>query len=391
MEKKKLKIALVNDSFYPIFDGVTKAVDSMAKCLCKLFDVVVVVPDYEKNEENINFYKSLPYKVLTCKHTKANVQNYRMSKPNTDKAFQNHFSEENFDIIQINSVFPLCHFALSYALKNKIPCFCVVHSKFKPDLKQSLKLNFLVNIFVRVIIVLLNKCSGVFSLNNKMDSYIRKLGYKGKSEIIPNGTDFCFEWENIRLVEKLKKNYNIEHSTEVFLFVGRFISGKGVNKIIEALNIYKQYEDDFRMIFVGFGPEEEKMKRLIKKFNLEDNVFVAERTVDPKELCAYYTLADLFLFPSTYDTDGIVKREAAAMKVPTLMLKDEFSSSDISDNSNGFLCKNSKEEIAQRIKEIMANKKVLYEVGENAYKTLYIKWEDIANRYHEFYKNKLKI
>ena len=59
-EKKRLKIGIFMDSFYPAIDGVVLVVDNLARTLSKFNDVTVIVPQTESYVED----EKRPYKVI---------------------------------------------------------------------------------------------------------------------------------------------------------------------------------------------------------------------------------------------------------------------------------------------------------------------------------------
>lgn len=73
VEKRKLKIGLFIDNYYPNIDGVTLVVDNLARCLSKYNDVVVVCPYIDGCNDS-----SLPYKVIRLKSIKVPLTSYKV-------------------------------------------------------------------------------------------------------------------------------------------------------------------------------------------------------------------------------------------------------------------------------------------------------------------------
>ena len=118
------------------------------------------------------------------------------------------------------------------------------------------------------------------------------------------------------------------------------------------------------------------------------------KITDRKLLSYYYKRADLFLFPSLYDASSIVQIEAAAQGTPTLFLEGAATSATVTNNVNGYTSKNSKKAYADRIIEIMNDKKLYKQVSTNAFKDLYVSWDDkikeVYNLYIELINKKKK-
>lgn len=148
----------------------------------------------------------------------------------------------------------------------------------------------------------------------------------------------------------------------------------------------------FKMLFVGSGQDEDKLKEKIHELDMDNNVIMCGKVTDRIILSYYYNRADLMLFPSVYDCSSIVQIEAASQKTPTVFLEGTATSATVTDNVNGYLSKYSVQDYANKIIEILDNKKLYKEVSENAYRDLYVNWDtvihDVYSMYKEIIKNK---
>ncbi|MBP5453173.1 MAG: glycosyltransferase, partial [Lachnospiraceae bacterium] len=106
---------------------------------------------------------------------------------------------------------------------------------------------------------------------------------------------------------------------------------------------------------------------------------------DREVLRAINTRADLFLFPSTYDTNGIVVREAAACGLASVLIKDSCAAEGITHNQNGYLIDETPESMAALLLEICKDMEKVAKVGENAMNEIYISWDDAVKLAYERY------
>ena len=155
---------------------------------------------------------------------------------------------------------------------------------------------------------------------------------------------------------------------------------------MNSLKVLKDKGVDFTMIFVGAGFDEQKIKETSTKLGLDDNVIFTGRINSRSELAGYYLRADLFLFPSLFDTNGLVSIEAAAHKLPTLLIENTCAAENVEDGKNGFLAQNNVESYSSKLMDILNNFDKLKEVGENAYKTIYRSWDDVTAEVFKKYK-----
>ena len=111
---------------------------------------------------------------------------------------------------------------------------------------------------------------------------------------------------------------------------------------------------------------------------------------DREELRVYYSMTDLFIFPSTYDTSGLVVKEAAACNCASLMVRDSCASEGAIHNTNAFLAEENGEDCGRVILEACQSRDKLREAGVQAGKDLYLSWEDAVEKAYKRYGEILK-
>ena len=158
----------------------------------------------------------------------------------------------------------------------------------------------------------------------------------------------------------------------------------------DALQILKEQGEDFKMLIVGSGFDLEKYQKIITEMGLDDKVIFVGPVSDRELLQGYYLRSDLFLFPSTFDTSSLVPIEAAAHKLPTLLIKDSYTAENIVDDFNGFLAEERAEAFAEKIKQIMHTEGLYEKIGEEASRSVYRSWEMVAEEVLEKYKQIVK-
>ena len=113
----------------------------------------------------------------------------------------------------------------------------------------------------------------------------------------------------------------------------------------------------------------------------------AER--DREIIRAWYTRADLFLFPSTFDTNGLVVREAAACSLGSILIRGSCAAEDIVDGDTGILIDETAESLAAALLSPEAGRERFRQVGRNASEKIYLSWDDAVARAREQYRSVL--
>ena len=141
------------------------------------------------------------------------------------------------------------------------------------------------------------------------------------------------------------------------------------------------------MIMVGTGVDTKKFIKQVKKLGLEKEILFVGKITDTREKSLIFARIDLFLFPSYYDTDGLVKYEAACFNTPVASVKEFYTASNLLDNHNAYLSDNSVQDFAKRVVEAMSDDEIYKEVSQNCYKDLYRTWGQSAEKiYHDYLK-----
>ena len=389
-EEKKLTIGLFNDTYFPMIDGVVSVVHNYAISLSKFANVIVFVPFFPGKKFDDS---TLPYKVVRCKSIKIPYGDYPWPQPNFDKTFLNELNSYKLDIVHIHSPFGLGKIGIKYAKKHNIPVVATMHSQFKQDFQRVVKFNFLASLLTKSRIRVFNKCDECWAVNSEVARiFFEDYGYKQMPRVMNNATEMAPLKDSDEFIKKLKKKYNIEKSDKVFLFVGRLNKLKGVIFLVESLNILKAKYPNFRfkMIFVGTGQDEAELKKLVKKYKLNKEIIFAGKITDRHLLASYYNIANLFLFPSLYDASSIVQIEAASQKTPTLFVEGAATTATITNNKNGYIVENTQTVYANKIYDIFKDNQKYKTVCTNAFKDLYINWDNKIKEVYELYKEIIK-
>jgi len=385
MENKKLKIGLFVDAFFPMVDGVINVVDNYAKKLSDYADIIVFAP--RSREKN---YKDLfPYKVVRSRQFKVPMTEYDLSVPLFDSNFQQELKIAKLDIVHIHSPFTIGNVGVKYAKKHKIPVVATIHSQYRRDFLEKTKSETLADMAIHSIIKLYNQVDECWAVNKKVGEIFYQFGLKEMPKVQHNATDLI-PFENELVLKKLREKYQITNQQKVFLFVGRLDKVKNLAFLIESLHELLKYKFPFKMLFIGSGPFEHEMKQLIHQYDLTNQITFVGRVMNRVELSSYYRLADLFLFPSLYDSSSLVQIEAASQNTPSLFLEGAATADTISPNKNGYLAKSNPSAYATKIIDIFKQEKEYEEVCKSAFDDLYKTWQFATDEAYQSYLRVIK-
>ncbi|MBR3290148.1 MAG: glycosyltransferase [Clostridia bacterium] len=376
-------IGLLNDSFPPRVDGVAQAVQNYAQELYKRDDyrVTVITPKDKNNDEQFPFpvfrYSSVP--------TGRRI-GYRAGNPFSPISLRRLYKLD-IDLLHVHC--PLASATLADTLNKfrRLPTILTYHTKFDIELNTRVSIGAIRKTARALIRHNLEVADEVWAVTEKCGESLRKIGYEGEYVVMENGTDFPYGRAPEAEVTALREQYNIPEDRLVFLFVGRMMWYKNVRIILNGLKLARDNGMEFTALMMGDGLERREMIAATEEMGLSNCVLFPGMITDREALRAHYTLADLFLFPSTFDTSGLVVKEAAACDCPSILTRDSCAAEGVTDGHNGFLAAETGEAFGRRLMDACSDRAELKRVGQTAGQTLYLSWETVVRRAVERYQH----
>lgn len=380
----KRVLGLFNDSFPPIMDGVTLAVQNYAHWLKEAgHDVRVVTPRnpvQTESEVPVMRYFSLPIH---------NRHPYRYGYPRLDFSIWRRLRETPFSIVHAHCPFSSGRLAVYAKRQHGVPLIGTFHSKYRDDLRHSFHgpMSWMVGIIMRRILDFFNACDEVWIPQAEVEETVREYGYRGPLTVVENGNDYAglSDAETSAFRKESRSQLGIGEDESALLFVGQHIFEKGTDIIVQALGRLGK-DTRFRMDFIGTGYAAESLKAMTRELGIEDKVTFHGVVHDRELLRRHYAAADLFLFPSLYDNAPLVVREAAAMGTPSLLVEGATAAGVITDGINGFLTRRTPDDYARAIRSITTDRGAWKRVSVGARHSLVRSWQDIVCEVEDRYR-----
>ncbi len=372
MANKLRNIGLFNDSFPPVMDGVAMCVENYAHWMQESVGGVTVI-----TPENLDAdYSDKKYEVLSYLSVAVPFRPpYVTGISDLDPAFKAKLMRRQFRIVHAHCPFTSGWAAQNVAKKQRIPMVATFHSKYKDDFARLIPSKIILDTVIKGIVNFYESADEVWVPQESVKGVLYSYGFKGNIEVMQNGCDLVGDYSP-EFFEVARRSLGLGPDELALLYVGQHIWEKNLRLTIETLARIKDLP--FKMFFIGTGYAEVEMRKLVEEKGLESKVRFVGRLTDRKRLTQYYAAADLFLFPSLYDTDGLVVREAAALHTPSIMLRDASASGMLRDGESGFLIGNSAEDFEAALRSLNADRGRLKSVGERASTSIVRSWRDIA-------------
>jgi len=234
--------------------------------------------------------------------------------------------------------------------------------------------------YKETIVKVYSNANGIICNSSRTYKLIKRLipNYKGNLEIIEFGVDL-----------KNGADKTVHKSDKIkIVSVSNLIKQKKIDVLIQAIYNSK-YKDKIELSIIGSGSEYEKLKNLVKKFKLTENVKFYGLLSNDK-VNKFLPNCDIFVLPSVREAFGIVYIEALAAGLPAIGVKGQ-GCEDIAKRADCMLLVNPNdvEDLTEKIDYLIENPNIREKMGENGRKLVadYYSWEKIVERYETFYQN----
>jgi rhamnosyl/mannosyltransferase len=174
-------------------------------------------------------------------------------------------------------------------------------------------------------------------------------------------------------------------SSPLIFFLGRLVYYKGAQVLIEAMR-----EVDAHLVIAGQGPLEEDLKRSVRDYGLDHKITFAGN-ISPEMLPIYYQASDLFILPSTENSEafGMVMLEAHASGIPVISSDLPTGVVYVNQHKETGLCVKARDSraLADGIRTMLADNELRHSMGAFAQARACLEFDThiMAKRYYKLY------
>ena len=393
-----MRVCLLNDSFAPVIDGVVNVLMNYANYMMKDHgaEIEVGTPEYPDADYSVFPYKVVPYHSFD---TAAVTNGYRTGNPFAGKAVAK-LAEFGPDIIHSHGPSSSTIIARLLREATGAPLIYTYHTKYDIDIRRYVKIPTVADEVIKAMVKNIEACDDIWVVSKGAGESLKQLGFQGDYRVMNNGVDFEKGRVDAETVAKVTQGYDLPEGVPVYLFVGRMITYKNLPLILDALKLVSDQGRDFRMVFIGKGPDSDLLQQKAEELGLMrkagerqpgDKCIFVGPVYERDDLRAWNTRADLFLFPSTFDTNGLVVREAAACGLASVLVRDSCASEGITDDRNGFIIEETAESMAELLMKTGSDLDHLHDVGQHAMDEIYLSWKECVDKAYARYEQVLAL
>jgi len=304
-------------------------------------------------------------------------KNYRIALPGY-QMFAKALDVFSPDIIHINSPCTLGFAAMKYARQFDIPVVATYHTHF-PTYPRYYGFSALEELTWKISRYLYNKMDRTFVptrpiLQELTEHDIDRLEY------LPNGVDLTLFSASRR--SQLWREKITKDDKPVVLFVSRLVWEKDLVVLAKAYHILRQKNLAFEMVIVGDGHARKEFQEMMPEAH-----FLGYQS--GQALSEIYASSDIFVFPSTTETFGLVTIEAMASGLAPVAAKVGGAVGIIEEDKSGLFAKPlSGEDLAHGVERLIVNKELRLELAHGALqRSLDFSWESVLHQLFASYQS----
>ena len=382
----KLRVAQFSDTFLPIVDGVGRVAYNYAKYISEHgHECYVICPQCDTG-----YRGGLPFEIVDFVGVRVPMtpQQYRAGIPTFDSNYVKRMDMLELDILHAHSPSVAGMESVRIAKKKKVPLIGTFHSKYYDDVYEITGSKMMATFGAQVVVDFYDHCDEVWTVSEDARKTLYSYGYDKPIRIVPNGT------ERVQVLPAGRQEVNSFlgiGDEPLLLYVGQIDYKKNLDRTLKACALLKKEGVNFKLAMVGQGKDMESLKKIAEELDIKEEVIFTGHVLDTSLLCGIYERAGLFVFPSLYDTAGLVVREAAVMGTPAVVIRDSAPAEVITDGQNGFTCLDTTGDLFAVLSRALDDQEKLCAVGKNARESIPVYWSDIFPEVIERYRELIEL
>ena len=177
-------------------------------------------------------------------------------------------------------------------------------------------------------------------------------------------------------LERKRIGLHLDGASIVYGFCGRICNDKGVPEMIDGFEMFQKQHPKIKskLLLIGSIDSRDSISKERQQQIKPNYDIIVTGIVSKSEIPYYYSLLDVFVFPSHREGFGMSVLEASAMKVPILVSHAHGCEDSIVEHETGEYIKLTPESICHGMELMLDDKKRRY-LGENG-RNMVLKWYD---------------
>ncbi|MDD5612088.1 MAG: glycosyltransferase [Gallionella sp.] len=355
-----MKILFISDVYFPRINGVSTSIETFRRELRQLGHTVhLIAPDYQKPNSDESDILRIPARSVP-RDPEDRFMRYGEVMRCLDQ-----LRAEQYDIIHVQTPFVAHYLGVKLAKLLGIPCIETYHTFFEEYLHHYIP--FVPKSLMKLIAKRFsqhqgNSLDGMVVPSRPMLNVMKTYGVTTPTEVIATGIEphSFVPGDGVAFRDK----YGIAQHRPMLLFVGRVAFEKNIDFLLDVLGLVKESVPEVLFVIAGEGPARKRLEHDVKTQGLSEHVKFIGYLDRKTELNSCYRSADIFIFASRTETQGLVLLEAMAQGVP-LVSTAELGTIDVLRDCEGvWVAREELADFSEKVVRMLNDAAVRVQVGE---------------------------
>jgi 1,2-diacylglycerol 3-alpha-glucosyltransferase len=346
-----MNILLISDVYFPRINGVSTSIKTFTEQLQKLgHKVHLIAPDYGVETADESWISRVLARKIFF-----DPEDYLMKTGEVLRLLP-ALKKENYDVIHIHTPFIAHYVGLKLGKLLQIPVVETYHTFFEDYLHHYLP--WIPKFAARGLARFISKkqCNQLDALvapSQPMLDVLRTYGINTRAEVIATG----LQEASFKAADgtAFRAKYGIAQNRPMLLYVGRVAFEKNIDFLVRMTKLLSAEAPDILLVITGEGPAEPSLRALVKTLGIEKNVQFIGYLDRNTQLNACYQAADIFVFASKSETQGLVLLEAMAQGTPVVAIAELGAASILVEGQGAMIAVEDEAEFAHKVHALLAN------------------------------------
>ncbi len=315
-----MRVLFVSDVYFPRVNGVSTSIRTFREDLAACgVESLLVAPDYDtpttSNERTMDEPGILR---VASSGVPKDPEDRRMRWGSLNRVLAT-IPRGHVDVVHIHTPFVAHYAGARYARAAGLPCVATYHTFFEEYLHHYVPVlprrmgRFLARSFTR------SQCDDVQALiapSDPMRDVLIEYGVTTPIHVLPTGLPM--DRFNPGSGSRFREQARIPSARPLITYVGRVAHEKNIEFLIKVFGEVRRTLPDAMLVIAGEGPARDSLRQMVARLGFERDVHFAGYLDRNTALLDCYAAANVFVFASRTETQGLVLLEAMAQGAPVV-------------------------------------------------------------------------
>lgn len=358
-----LKILMISDVYFPRVNGVSTSIASFRSGLERLgHSVTLICPDYlvgQVDEPSV-------LRIL-ARQVPGDPED-RMMRYRDLLALAPTLAGEAFDLIHVHTPFTAHYAGVALGRRLSLPVVATYHTLFEEYIHHYIR--WFPRRWLRFAARRLSthQCQQVNALvapSQAMQNALARYGVTTPTTVIATGLaleSFCKPQDN----SDFRSHYGLPQEARLLLYVGRAAFEKNIDFLIDMLPKVLAEHPTTRLIITGEGPAHDALVQRAQEIGVAESVLFLGYLDRSGPLQAAYRAADVFVFASRTETQGLVLLEAMALGTPVVSTAIMGTRDVLKEGEGCLIAEDNHDDFASKVSSLLSDETLRQQLVERA-------------------------